>query len=132
MGTKEAEGFEEDLDSTEYHDATEETARKEETDDPQLKLRFVTPPGPGNWLFLYVTQKTDFPGFFLGLFLGHPFTYSKKRSFCGTPPSGRKWFPQPLPQISKTVTFFVWELALFHSRGFPTNTPPLSVVPRLS
>ena len=39
MGTKEAEGFEEDLDSTEYHDATEEPVRKEETDDPQLKLR---------------------------------------------------------------------------------------------
>ena len=39
VGTKEAEGFEEDLDSTEYHDATEEPARKEETDDPQLKLR---------------------------------------------------------------------------------------------
>ena len=39
VGTKEAEGFEEDLDSTEYHDATEEPVRKEETDDPQLKLR---------------------------------------------------------------------------------------------
>ena len=39
VGTKEAEGFEEDLDSTEYHDATEEPLRKEETDDPQLKLR---------------------------------------------------------------------------------------------
>ena len=31
-GTKEAEGFEEDLDSTEYHDATEEPTRKEETE----------------------------------------------------------------------------------------------------
>ena len=39
VGTKEAEGFEEDLDSAEYHDATEELVRKEETDDPQLKLR---------------------------------------------------------------------------------------------
>ena len=39
VGTKEAEGFEEDLDSTEYHDATEEPVRKGETDDPQLKLR---------------------------------------------------------------------------------------------
>ena len=33
------EGFEEDLDSAECHDATEELVRKEETDDPQLKLR---------------------------------------------------------------------------------------------
>ena len=32
MGTKEAERFEEDLDSTEYHDATEEPTKKEETD----------------------------------------------------------------------------------------------------
>ena len=35
VGTKEAEGFDEDLDSTEYHDAndaTEETTRKEETE----------------------------------------------------------------------------------------------------
>ena len=39
MGTKEAEGFEEDLDSTEYHDATEEPVKREKTDDPQLKLR---------------------------------------------------------------------------------------------
>ena len=39
VGTKEAEGFGEDLDSTEYHDTTEEPLRKEETDDPQLKLR---------------------------------------------------------------------------------------------
>ena len=31
VGTKEAERFEEDLDSTEYHDATEEPTRKEET-----------------------------------------------------------------------------------------------------
>ena len=39
MGTKEAEGFEEDLDTPEYHDATEEPVRKEETDAPQLELR---------------------------------------------------------------------------------------------
>ena len=39
MGTKEAEGFEEEVDTTEYHDATEEPVRKEETDDPQLELR---------------------------------------------------------------------------------------------
>ena len=35
MGTKEAEGFDEDLDSTEYHDAndtTEDLTRKDETD----------------------------------------------------------------------------------------------------
>ena len=35
VGTKEAEGFDEDLDSTEYHDAndtTEEPIRREETD----------------------------------------------------------------------------------------------------
>ena len=32
VGTKEAEGFEEDLDSTEYHDASEEPTRKEEVD----------------------------------------------------------------------------------------------------
>ena len=35
MGTREAEGFDEDLDSTEYHDAndtTEEPIRKEETE----------------------------------------------------------------------------------------------------
>ena len=31
VGTKEAERFEEDLDSTEYHDATEEPTRKEES-----------------------------------------------------------------------------------------------------
>ena len=39
VGTKEAEGFEEDLDSTEYHDATEEPAKKEETDASQSMLR---------------------------------------------------------------------------------------------
>ena len=33
VGTKEAERFEEDLDSTEYHDATEEPTRKEETEE---------------------------------------------------------------------------------------------------
>ena len=33
VGTKEAERFEEDLDSTEHHDATEEPTRKEETDE---------------------------------------------------------------------------------------------------
>ena len=32
VGTKEAEGFEEDLDSTEYHDAAEEPTRREETE----------------------------------------------------------------------------------------------------
>ena len=32
VGTKEAERFEEDLDSTEYHDATEEPTKKEEAD----------------------------------------------------------------------------------------------------
>ena len=31
--------IEEDLDSTEYHDATEEPIKKEETDGPQLMLR---------------------------------------------------------------------------------------------
>ena len=41
VGTKEAEGFEEDLDSTEYHDATEEPIRKEKIDDPHSKLRPV-------------------------------------------------------------------------------------------
>ena len=35
VGTKEAERFEEDLDSTEYHDATEEPTRKEEKTEPQ-------------------------------------------------------------------------------------------------
>ena len=32
VGTKEAEGFDEDLDSTEYHDAAEEPSRKEEVE----------------------------------------------------------------------------------------------------
>ena len=42
VGTKGAEGFEEDLDSTEYHDATEEPIRKEEeADEPHAKLRPV-------------------------------------------------------------------------------------------
>ena len=36
VGIKEAERFEEDLDSTEYHDATEEPTRKEESEEPQL------------------------------------------------------------------------------------------------
>ena len=36
MGTKEAERFEEEEDSTEYHDATEEPTRKEESEEPQL------------------------------------------------------------------------------------------------
>ena len=35
MGTKEAERFEEDLDSAEYHDATEEPTRKEEIRESQ-------------------------------------------------------------------------------------------------
>ena len=39
VGTKEAEGFEEDLDSTEYHDATEEPIKKEDTDGTQSSLR---------------------------------------------------------------------------------------------
>ena len=39
VGTKEAERFEEDLDSTEYHDATEEPIRKEETEEPHSKPR---------------------------------------------------------------------------------------------
>ena len=39
MGTKEAQGFEEDLDTPEYHDAAEEPIRKEETDASQPKLR---------------------------------------------------------------------------------------------
>ena len=33
VGTKEAEGFDEDLDSTEYHDASEEPSRKEEIEN---------------------------------------------------------------------------------------------------
>ena len=41
VGTKEAERFEEDLDSTEYHDATEEPIRKEETEEPYSQLRPV-------------------------------------------------------------------------------------------
>ena len=40
VGTKEAERFEEDLDSTEYHDATEEPTRKEELKESQ------SPPKP--------------------------------------------------------------------------------------
>ena len=40
VGTKEAEGFEEDLDTTEYHDATEEPVRKEETDDKLRSMGF--------------------------------------------------------------------------------------------
>ena len=39
VGTKEAEGFEEEVDTTEYHDAAEEPVRKEEIDDPQLEPR---------------------------------------------------------------------------------------------
>ena len=39
VGTKEAEGFEEDLDTPEYHDAAEEPIRKEETDASQPELR---------------------------------------------------------------------------------------------
>ena len=35
VGTKEAERFEEDLDSTEYHDATEEPIRKEPYSKPR-------------------------------------------------------------------------------------------------
>ena len=38
VGTKEAERFEEDLDSTEYHDATEEPTRKE-SEEPQIPLK---------------------------------------------------------------------------------------------
>ena len=39
VGTKEAEGFDEEVDSTEYHDASEELTRKEETEStiPQQK-----------------------------------------------------------------------------------------------
>ena len=33
MGTKEVEGFGEDLDTSEYHDAAEEPSRKDESDD---------------------------------------------------------------------------------------------------
>ena len=39
VGTKEAEGFEEDLDSTEYHDATEEPVQREDVDGSQPPLR---------------------------------------------------------------------------------------------
>ena len=39
VGTKEAEGFEEELGTPEYHDAAEEPVRREETDAPQLELR---------------------------------------------------------------------------------------------
>ena len=39
VGAKEAERFEEDLDSTEYHDATEEPTRKEESEEPQSPLK---------------------------------------------------------------------------------------------
>ena len=39
VGTKEAEGFEEDLDSMEYHDATEEPVKKEDADGTQPTLR---------------------------------------------------------------------------------------------
>ena len=39
MGTEEAERFEEDLDSTEYHDATEEPIRKEEPEESQILLK---------------------------------------------------------------------------------------------
>ena len=39
MGTKEAEGFEEDLDSAEYHDATEEPVKREDIDGTQAMLR---------------------------------------------------------------------------------------------
>ena len=39
VGTKEAEGFEEEIDTPEYHDATEEPVRKEEADGPPLELR---------------------------------------------------------------------------------------------
>ena len=39
VGTKEAEGFEEEFDSTEYHDATEEPSRKEETESNNPQQR---------------------------------------------------------------------------------------------
>ena len=39
VGTKEAEGFDEELGTPEYHDATEEPAKREETDDLQPELR---------------------------------------------------------------------------------------------
>ena len=39
VGTKEAEWFEGDLDTPEYHDATEEPVKREETDDAQPEVR---------------------------------------------------------------------------------------------
>ena len=39
VGTKEAEGFDEELDTSEYHDAAEEPTRKEETDDITLQQK---------------------------------------------------------------------------------------------
>ena len=39
VGTKEAEGFEEDLDSAEYHDATEEPVKREDIDGTQAMLK---------------------------------------------------------------------------------------------
>ena len=39
VGTKEAEGFEEDLDSVECHDATEEPGKREEIDGTQATLK---------------------------------------------------------------------------------------------
>ena len=39
VGTKEAEGFDEELDTSEYHDAAEEPTRKEETDDIALQQK---------------------------------------------------------------------------------------------
>ena len=39
VGTKEAEGFEEDLDSTEYHDANDEPTRKDEVDNNSPQQR---------------------------------------------------------------------------------------------
>ena len=39
VGTKEAEGFDEELGTPEYHDASEEPTKKEGTDDLQQELR---------------------------------------------------------------------------------------------
>ena len=39
VGTKEAEGFDEELDTSENHDAAEEPTRKEETDDIALQQK---------------------------------------------------------------------------------------------
>ena len=39
VGTEEAKWFEEDLGTPEYHDATEEPVKREETDDTQPELR---------------------------------------------------------------------------------------------